>query len=113
MQVRVSELIFVIPSEIEESLLKWRLLVILIKFEEKIIRHSGYIMFQTAEAVIIVEILSRIERLRCYSVYTITFYYDSMDTCLSNGIFQRLSSIYTVKLNNQYTENPCKRTLKR
>ena len=36
------------------------------------------------------EILSRIGRLLCYSVLTTTFHYDSMGTCLSNGIFHCL-----------------------
>ncbi|MBA7523286.1 hypothetical protein ES705_15410 [subsurface metagenome] len=48
------------------------LLVKLIKSGAKIVRHSRYIMFKMAEVTIdkrlFAEILSRIERLRCYSV---------------------------------------------
>ena len=48
------------------------LLVKLIKIGAKIVRHSRYVTFQMAEVAIdkrlFAEILSRIERLRCYSV---------------------------------------------
>ena len=41
-------------------------------YDVKVVRHSGYITFQMAEVAIYKrlfdEILSRIERLRCYSV---------------------------------------------
>ena len=38
---------------------------------------------------------------------------DSMDTCLSNRIFQCLSSMYVAIFIDQHAENTCKRTWKR
>ena len=36
---------------------------------------------------------------------------DSMDTCLSKGIFQCSSNIYVIKLKDQYAENTCIKNL--
>ncbi len=62
---------FVLPKKIKHWSLR-SLLVKFIKIGAKIVRHSGYITFQMAEVGIdkrlFAEILSRIERLRCYSV---------------------------------------------
>ncbi|MFC1560904.1 transposase [Candidatus Latescibacterota bacterium] len=59
----------VFPGKIKQWSLR-SLLVKFIKIGAKIVRHSGYIMFQMAEVAIskeiFAEILSRIERLRCY-----------------------------------------------
>ena len=59
-----------------EKIKHWSLRSLLVKYIKigtKVVRHSGYIMFQMAEVCIdkrlFAGILSRIERLRCYSVY--------------------------------------------
>ena len=61
----------VLPRKIKRWSLR-SLLVKFIKIGAKVVRHSGYITFQMAEVTIdkrlFAEILSRIERLRCYSV---------------------------------------------
>ena len=62
---------FVLPKKIKHWSLH-SLLVKFIKIGAKVVRNSGYITFQMAEVTIdkrlFAEILSRIERLRCYSV---------------------------------------------
>ena len=61
----------VLPGKIKHWLLR-SLLVKLIKIGAKVVKHSGYVTFQMAEVAIdkrlFAEILSTIERLRCYSV---------------------------------------------
>ncbi len=61
----------VLPKKTKHWSLR-NLLVKLIKIGAKIVRHSRYVTFQMAEVMIdkklFAEILSRIERLRCYSV---------------------------------------------
>ena len=61
----------VLPKKIKHWSLR-SLLVKLIKIGAKVVRHSRYITFQMAEVAIdkglFAEIVSRIERLRCYSV---------------------------------------------
>ena len=61
----------VLPSEIKHWSLR-SLLVKFIKIGTKVVRHCRYVTFQVAEVAIdkrlFAEILSRIERLRCYSV---------------------------------------------
>ena len=61
---------FVLPKKIKHWSLR-SLLVKFIKIGAKVVRHSGYITFQMAEVTIdkslFAEILSRIERLRCYA----------------------------------------------
>jgi len=61
----------VLPKKIKHWSLH-RLLVKLIKIGAKVVRHSRYVTFQMVEVAIdkrlFAKILSRIERLRCYSV---------------------------------------------
>ncbi len=61
----------VLPKKIKHWSIR-SLLVKLIKIGAKIVKHSRYVTFQMAEVMIdkklFAEILSRIERLRCYSV---------------------------------------------